>query len=134
MKALVSLLPDNTEWSPAEFPHLTLAYADPVSDVNGMIAAAMELASSHFPFVLRSQGTEVFGDEEKVQVLLFELSTRLAYAQSLVAPWSTSQYGFRPHVTLGPQGDYGVLPSVVRFSRLNIKLHGEVSITLDLMR
>lgn len=106
---MVALLPTSREWCKVDLPHLTLVFAGEISDhsptdFNAMAKDACTIASIAKPTRVRVLGPEVFGDQEKVDVLRLELTTELLAMRTIVDHWDVSEYPFRPHVTVGPVG------------------------------
>lgn len=80
------------------------------------------MGETHIP-PLSVTGVEVFGDDEKVEVLRFAPNPELDILRANFEPFHKSQYKeFKPHLTLGPKGStvYSTLPKVVEFDRLSL--------------
>src|SRR5688572_25809770 len=110
---MIALLPSHTEWCRQSTPHMTLVYAGLIEDhspsaFNELAKDASALAMTNQPMTLRTKGLEVFGegsvDSPKVDVILLEPNPELLAMRRLVEKWDASEYPFRPHVTIGPQG------------------------------
>lgn len=137
---MVAFLPTSSEWSSLELPHMTLVYAGTIEDrspgdFNSLAKDAATIAMLHHPFALSVTGVEVFGDEEKVDVLRFRMTPELVAARRIVNHWNASQHPFRPHATMGPARGLPVntleLPRVVGFDRIMVGW-GDESITFKL--
>lgn len=137
---MIAFLPISSEWCQLDLPHMTLVYAGTkdtlkVSDFNSLAKDAATIAMLHHPFALSVTGVEVFGDEEKVDVLRFRMTPELVAARRIVEDWNASQHPFRPHATIGPsQGPVSSvyeMPRVVGFDRIMVGW-GDESITFKL--
>lgn len=122
---MVAFLPTYSDWCKQELPHMTLVYAGvkddlQPSDFNTLAKDAASLAMLTRSFGLRVTGVEVFGDEEKVDVLRFQPTSELLAMRRFVDHWNRSEHPFNPHATIGPQGSsYGIdVPGVVGFDRI----------------
>lgn len=124
---MIALLPTESHWSHADLPHLTLVYAGTVdelkpSDHNDLAKTAISLAFACPSLKLRVLGPDVFGEEEKVDVLRVESTPELLAMRHQVRFWNASEHPFNPHVTLGPVGtvDKVVVPSVIEFDAIAV--------------
>lgn len=104
---MIAFLPTNGEWCKQELPHMTLVYAGVISDLgpasfSALVKDAAMIAMLFRPFSLNVTHLDVFGDEEKVDVLRFQLTPELRAARRLVDKWNKSQHSFKPHATIGP--------------------------------
>lgn len=121
---MVAFLPTTTDWCRQELPHMTLVYAGKVSDhspgqFNELAKDASMIAMLAIPFVLKVQGLDVFGDEEKVDVLRLRSTPELLAMRRVVERWNKSEHPFNPHVTIGPVGPrVPDMPSVIGFDRI----------------
>lgn len=121
---MIALLPITTDWCRIELPHLTLVYAGETKDLklttfNELAKDASMLAVLSRPITLKVMGVEVFGDEEKVDVLRLQPSPELWSMRRAVEHWNASEFPFNPHSTIGPAGmsstDY---PRYLAFNRI----------------
>ena len=138
--AMIALLPTETDWCKIELPHLTLVYAGEIkdlrpSDFNEMAKDASALSMISWPVSLKVSGTDVFGDEDKVNVLRFHPSSELLAMRRAVESWNASEYPFNPHVTIGPIHVLPPepLPMYLTFDRILVSW-GEDNITFWLKR
>lgn len=121
---MIAYLPVNSDWCKLELPHLTLVYAGLKSDLspgdfNALAKDAASLAQLTSPFVLHATGLDVFGDEEKVDVLRFRSTPELLATRYFVEDWNVSEHPFNPHVTIGPVGSpVENVPRAVAFDRI----------------
>lgn len=124
---MVALLPATSSWCRIELPHLTLVYAGETKDLeagafNELAKDATSLAMLTRPITLAVTGVEVFGEEDKVDVLRFASTSELDAMRHAVERWNKSEFPFRPHATIGPVGTSFVvqqqLPEYVTFDRI----------------
>lgn len=124
---MVALLPVGTSWSKIELPHMTLVYAGEIddldpSDFNKLAKDAASIASMNRPITLMVTDVEVFGDNDKVDVLRFRSTTELDAMRHVVDSWDKSEFPFRPHATMGPVGTRMLvqqyIPEYVTFDRV----------------
>ncbi len=138
---MIAFLPTSSEWCQLDLPHMTLVYAGTTddrspADFNTLAKDAATIAMLYHPFALSVTGVEVFGDEEKVDVLRFRMTPELVAARRIVQQWNASEHPFRPHATMGPTRVLAsdareFLPQVVGFDRIMVSW-GEESITFKL--
>lgn len=114
----------DTSWCKQPLPHMTLVYAgtlmdrDPTS-FNRIAKDAISAARVTPSFALDVVGVEVFGDDEKVDVLRLESNSKLNSARRVVEHWSMSEHPFNPHCTIGPEGSAeGILPTRLYFDQI----------------
>lgn len=122
---MIAYLPTDGSWCKQPLPHMTLVYAGTLrdheySDFNRLAKDAIMMSRLTAPFSLNVTGVEVFGDEEKVDVLTLSSTPELIRARELVEPWNRSEHReFKPHATVGPIGSArGVLPTKLHFDRI----------------
>lgn len=137
---MIALLPVTSEWCRIELPHLTLVYVGETKDqkptaFNELAKDASMLAALSSPLTLRVLGVDVFGDEEKVDVLRLQPSPELWAMRRVVEKWNGSEHSFRPHVTMGPTGTGTFIeqPSYLAFNRMMVAW-GKENITFWLNR
>ncbi len=136
---MIAFLPTSAEWCKVELPHMTLVYAGTIdkkspSDFNTLAKDAAMLAMLSKPFALKVLKLDVFGDEEKVDVLRFVPKPELSAARRSIERWNASQHSFNPHVTIGPANTYVDIrdyPSIVGFDRIMLGW-GDESLTFNL--
>lgn len=123
---MIALLPTTSEWCKIDLPHLTLVYVGEIQDLkpsvhNELAKVALSLALTCPPLTLDVLGIDVFGDEEKVDVLRLDPSAGLIAMRQRVESWNASEHPFNPHVTVGPLGSYtGPTPTTITFDRLMV--------------
>ena len=125
---MVAFLPVDGSWCKQELPHMTLVYAGTVDklqpgDFNGLAKDAAMLGMLFRPFSLQVTHLDVFGDEEKVDVLRFRPTPELISARRMVERWNASEHPFRPHATIGPAQPYTDardFPRFVGFDRIMV--------------
>jgi 2'-5' RNA ligase len=121
---MIALLPITTDWCSIDLPHLTLVYAGETKDLkptmfNEMAKDASMLAVLSRPITLKVMGVEVFGDEEKVDVLRLQPSPELWSMRRVVEHWNASEFPFNPHATIGPAGMSSIdYPRYLAFNRI----------------
>jgi 2'-5' RNA ligase len=122
---MVALLPTTSDWCQQSMPHLTLLYGGKVGDVKGsvydeLLRAVIDIASSSAPVTLEVMGEDVFGEDEKVDVLLLRTTPVLLQMRRRVEAYNGSQFtDFKPHVTVGPEGSMAdEIPGSITFDRI----------------
>lgn len=133
---MVALLPVTTDWCKIELPHLTLVYAGEIKDLdpedyNKLGKDASSLAMMTRPITLSVTGVEVFGEEDKVDVLRFRPTPELEAMRHVMESWNASEFPFRPHATMGPVGTRMLIPFIpesVTFDRIAVHW-GETCLT-----
>lgn len=134
---MIAFLPTEAEWCEIELPHMTLVYAGTIdqlrpSDFNSLAKDAATISMLLYPVTLQVRRVEVFGDDEKVDVLRFRSTPELMAARQVVEHWNKSQHAFKPHATIGPTRGYPRdIPSYVTFNRIMVGW-GDESITFKL--
>jgi 2'-5' RNA ligase len=122
--AMIALLPTTTDWCRQELPHMTLVYAGTIDTLmetsfNELAKDAAMLAMLTNPLTLSVTGVEVFGDEEKVDVLRLQATSELLAMRRAVERWNASEHSFKPHCTIGPAGAFvSDLPTYLTFDRI----------------
>jgi len=129
---MIAYLPTDGSWCKQPLPHMTLVYAGTLQDhdystFNRLAKDAITASRLSGPFSLEVTGVEVFGDEEKVDVLTLSSTPELIRARQLVEGWNMSQHSeFKPHATVGPIGSArGVLPTKLYFDRIMVAFGNE---------
>lgn len=123
---MVAFLPTFSDWCKQDLPHMTLVYAGTIdklrpTDFNTLAKDTASIAMLSPSFALRVMGVEVFGDEDKVDVLSFLPTPELLAMRRMVESWNASQHPFNPHATIGPQGSAGIdIPKYVNFDRIMV--------------
>src|SRR5688572_13400028 len=120
--AMLALLPTTTDWCKIDLPHLTVVYVGDISerkpsDFYDLAKDASSLAMLSKPLTLNVTGLEVFGDEEKVDVLRLHASSQLLAMREMVKRWDNNEWpDYKPHTTVGPQGYFsGEIPKYLSF-------------------
>lgn len=137
--AMIAFLPTSAEWCNQDLPHLTLVYAGTIdklgpSDFSALAKDAAMIGMLFKPFSLQVLSLDVFGDEEKVDVLRFRPTPELTAARRSVERWNASKHPFNPHVTIGPARsfvDVRDYPRIVGFDRVMVGW-GDDSLTFNL--
>lgn len=125
--AMIALLPMTSDWCKLELPHMTLVYAGlcndlPPSAMNEMAKDAASLAMLSNPISLRVMEVDIFGDEEKVDVLRLRPTPELLSMRKFVERWNASEHPFKPHATIGPTGNFfGPVPDYLYFDRIVVQ-------------
>lgn len=136
---MIALLPMTAEWCKIDLPHMTLVYAGTTEDLkagafNELAKDASMISMLTTPFSLRVRGVEVFGTDDKVDVLTLEPSSELLAMRRVVERWNASEHDFSPHVTIGPQGSFvDQPPFAITFDRILVSW-GEQNLTFWLKR
>lgn len=124
---MIALLPTTTDWCKIELPHMTVVYLgdieildmDAYSDLCKRAAAVAQVTG---PIGAKVMGTEVLGDEEKVNTLKLEPSPQLMALREFFDEWDQSEFDFHPHCTIGPADGLTpeMIPMYLMFDRLMI--------------
>lgn len=134
---MIALLPLGSSWCRIELPHMTLVYAGEIDDLepgdfNKIAKDAASIAMMNRPLTLQVTDVEVFGEEDKVDVLRFRSTSELDAMRHVVDGWNQSEFPFRPHATMGPIGTRMLvqhnIPEHVTFDRVYVGW-GEESLT-----
>ncbi len=131
---MVALLPTTSEWCRIDLPHLTLVYAGQRQNLkptsfNELAKDAASISMLTMPIFLKVMGVEIFGDEDKVDVLRLQPSPELLSMRRVLESWNASEYSFNPHVTIGPTGSFFENPpGHISFNRVMVQW-GKESLT-----
>ncbi len=124
---MIALLPITSDWCRIELPHLTLVYVGTTNELkstvfNELAKDAASIAMLSNTIMLKVLGTEIFGDEDKVDALHLQPSPELLAMRRTVERWNGSEYPFNPHVTIGPTGSFNSspTPSYLAFNRIMV--------------
>lgn len=142
--AMIALLPINTEWCKQDLPHMTLVYAGEITNLsdgayNELAKDGASLAMISGLITLRVIGVDVYGTDEKVDVLKLQPSSELLAMRELVEQWNASEHPYSPHATIGPMGSSvqlqqtGEIPRWLAFDRVFVGW-GERNMTFWLKR
>lgn len=134
-KVMVALLPVFPEGMQVDFPHMTLVYAGRTSalspsDLDGLAKAASSIAMFSRPVTMRTLTKSVFGqgtdDNPMVDVLQFHPNLDVVKMRSTLDSWDASQFPFRPHMTIGPEGSWvGEVPRMIAFDKVCFAVGGQ---------
>lgn len=123
---MLALLPVTNDWCKLECPHMTLVYVGKKKDLkpsafNELAKDAASIAMLCSQLTVKVQGVETFGDDEKVDVLTLQPTPELWAMRRTVESWNASEYPFRPHATIGPQGSFiENIPMYLAFNRIMV--------------
>ncbi len=122
---MIALLPTTNDWCRIELPHMTLVYVGEIEDLkptvfNELAKDVSMLAALTNPITLKVMGVEIFGDEDKVDVLRLQTTPEVGAMRRAVEHWNASEYPFRPHATIGPTGSSIENPGYITFNRLMV--------------
>lgn len=137
--AMIALLPTTSDWCKQNLPHMTLVYAGLIEDLgptafNEMAKDAATIAMLSSTLTVPVMGPDVFGDEEKVNVLKLQPSSALMSMRRIVDRWDASEHPFRPHVTVGAyMSGIDVVPSSITFDRIYVSF-GDDNLTFWLKK
>lgn len=126
--AMIAFLPVDGSWCKQELPHMTLVYAGTIDklapgDFNSLAKDAAMIAMLFRPFSLQVTHLDVFGDEDKVDVLRFRPTPELMAARRTISKWNASSHEFNPHATIGPAQqfiDARDFPRMIGFDRVMV--------------
>jgi len=134
---MVAMLPTTNDWCKIELPHTTLVYAGEIKDssvteFNKMAKEVSDLAVLSRPLAIDTFGIEVFGNEEKVDVIRLLATPELMAIRNTLVKYDVSEHPFHPHVTVGPVGSANYpIPTRLFFDRFLIK-YGQESMVFKL--
>jgi 2'-5' RNA ligase len=124
---MVALFPTETAWCHIKIPHVTIIYLEDVdsleSDVFYEISKKVsDLALVTKVFSEKVTGIEVFGEDERVEVLRLNKGPRLLEFKNLLTIWDFGSFpDFKPHATIGPIGSSDQNPPLIlTFDRIAI--------------
>ena len=122
---MLAFLPTYTDWCKQPLAHMTLVYAGTIDNVSytafgDLCKDALVVARTlRRGFLLDVTGVEVFGDEQKVDVLKLQETPELLTARRIVEYWNASEHPFAAHATIGPEGSAeGELPTKLYFDKI----------------
>lgn len=125
--AMVALLPVEGQLPGVEFPHLTLVYCGEIPNLDVEILKVLSKNASAVgtlskPVLLKTKGVEVFGDDEKVDVIRLDESHQLIAIRSLFEDYDDGEFPvYKPHVTIGEVGSSnGNMPIMLKFDRIMV--------------
>ena len=107
---IVALIPQDDSWCKVEPAHMTIVYVGETLElkVNKFNELAKDISSIALltnPIMAKVIGTDVFGDQEKVDVLLISSTPEILSVRRMLESWDTSEFpSFEPHMTIGPAG------------------------------
>lgn len=137
--AMIALVPITSDWCQHDCPHMTLVYAGELEDLspstfNELAKDAASLAMLTSSLYVRTVGVEVFGEQEKVNVIRLQPTPELLAMRRAVERWNASKFPFDPHVTVGPATNFvHDVPSALAFDRIMVGW-GEDKLTFWLRR
>lgn len=126
---MLALLPTTSEWCKIDPPHLTLVNVGEIPSLsptahNELAKVSLNLAFACAPITLSVTETAVFGESDKVDVLVLYASPELLAMRAMVEEWSDSHFTFAPHVTVGPEGtilsEHIQVPKQITFDRIAV--------------
>ena len=124
--SMIALLPMTSEWCKIEPAHLTMAYIGDIENLqisyfNDLAKAAASISMITNPISVKVLGLDVFGEQEKVNVLRLESTQELLSIRSLLEEFDTSEHPFNPHCTIGPIGvPVENVPMFLTFDRISV--------------
>ena len=139
-EVIVALLPSEAYWCKQDRPHVTIAYLGETKDLSTTIfnevakdAASISMLTD--PFMVKVIGTDIFGDEEKVKVLLLTHTSELMAIRKLLEDWEINDRPYVPHATIGPEDSFIETPSpmFLTFNRIAV-YWGEDEIVFNLRK
>lgn len=124
---MVAVLPQSYEWCKLELPHTTIIYGGEVASskptmFNELGKLASTVAELTSVFLVKVTGVQIFGEEEKVSVLVLEKTKELVQLRRTFEKWDDSDFStYRPHATIGPEGtNINPVPMYLVFDRLSV--------------
>jgi 2'-5' RNA ligase len=121
---MIALLPIVSDWCRQDLPHMTLVFAGETKNqkpgaFNEIAKDASMLAMLSNPFTVRTAGVEVFGDQDKVDVIRLRPTPQLYAMRKVVEHWNASEFPFNPHLTIGPTGQpIREIPGMIAFDKV----------------
>jgi len=107
---MVALIPTDISWCKIDFPHVTLVYCGKIQNAksfwrNELIKRVSSLSIITNPIYLKVSGVEVFGEEEKVDVLRLVSTPELLSMRTFLEEFDKGDFPvYKPHATIGPEG------------------------------
>jgi 2'-5' RNA ligase len=107
---IVALIPTDDSWCKIEPAHMTIIYVGETTDLkvnrfNELAKDVSSIAMLSNPIMAKVSGTDVFGEEEKVDVMLISPTPEILAIRRMLMDWDNGSFpDFEPHVTVGPEG------------------------------
>jgi 2'-5' RNA ligase len=124
---MVAVLPQTSDWCKLELPHTTIIYGGEVTSskptmFNELAKLASNVAENTSEFLAKVTDVSVFGEEEKVSVLVLERTEELLKLRRRFEKWDDSDFSrYKPHATIGPEGTViNPVPMYLVFDRLAV--------------
>lgn len=124
---MVAVLPQTSDWCKLELPHTTIIYGGEVSSskptmFNELAKLASIVAENTSEFLAKVTDVAIFGEEEKVSVLVLERTEELLRLRRHFEKWNDSEFEtYLPHATIGPEGTkINPVPMYLVFDRLAV--------------
>lgn len=136
---MIALLPASSEWCRSAMPHMTIVFLGDIKKLkkyvfNELVKRTSSVARLTKPIFTKVLGVEVFGEEEKVDVLRLESTPEIMAIREIFEEWDVSEHSFKPHATIGPTGfTNSEVPLYLVFDKITIGW-GEEYITFSLVK
>ncbi len=124
---MVALLPTSSEWCKIDLPHVTVIYGGEVpaskpTMFNELAKLTSLVASTTNELLMKVEKVDIFGDDERVSVLVLEKTKEILKLRRIFEKWDDSDFTvFRPHATIGPEGsEINPVPLYLVFDRLAV--------------
>ena len=124
---MVALLPVSSEWCKIDLPHVTIVYGGEVSSskptmFNELAKLASLVAGMTNELLAKVEKVDIFGDEERVSVLVLEKTKEVLELRRIFEKWDDSNFTvYKPHATIGPEGsEINPVPLYLVFDRLAV--------------
>lgn len=107
---IVALIPQDDSWCKIDPAHLTLVYVGETTELknstfNDLAKDVASIAMLSNPIMAKVMGKDVFGENEKVDVMLVSPTPEILSIRRMLEEWDTDAFpSFTPHVTAGPEG------------------------------
>jgi len=123
--AAIVLLPTTEDWCKQDFPHTTLVYLGDIVNLKSFLLSdllkiAYRISKLTNPVLLKVSGVDVFGEEEKVDVIRLVPTPQLLSIRDFFIEWDDGSFpDFKPHATIGPAfGSRENIPMMLMFDRI----------------
>ena len=129
---IVALIPQDDSWCKIEQAHMTIVYVGETTNLkvtkfNELAKDVASVALLTNPIMAKVSGKDVFGEEDRVDVMLISPTPDILAVRTMLKDWDDGHFpSFEPHVTIGPEGSFeqepllANLPMYLVFDRIMI--------------
>lgn len=107
---IVALIPQDDSWCKIEPAHMTMIYVGETTNLkptrfNELAKDVSSISMLMNPIMAKVSGTDVLGEEERVDVMMISPTPEILAIRRLLEQWDDGNFPeFLPHVTVGPEG------------------------------